>query len=262
MLPKPFRMGPLPALLLVLLLLGASSCVDTRKVTYFNNVPNDLVVSSPVPELQIIRAGDLLSIQISSPNPEATAPFNNNSNTNINGTNTMLATGYLVDTDGNIQFPMLGKMRVSGLSKKDLTEMLRAQLEEKKLLLDPVVSIRFLNFRVTVLGEVAHPGVVPVPNEKISILEALGMAGDLTIYGRRDNLLVIREESGQKILKRVDLNDRNLLSSPYFYLRNGDVVYAEPTKARVGQASNARQILPIILSGLSFVAIIADRITR
>ncbi|RYY59602.1 MAG: polysaccharide export protein, partial [Chitinophagaceae bacterium] len=133
---------------------------------------------------------------------------------------------------------------------------------EKKLLLDPVVSIRFLNFRVTVLGEVGHPQVVPVPNEKISILEALGAAGDLTIYGRRDNLLLIRDEGGQKTLTRIDLNSKALLSSPYFYLRNGDVLYAEPNKARVGQATNARQILPIVLSGLSFVAIIVDRMTR
>jgi polysaccharide export outer membrane protein len=244
------------------LLLFATSCVDTKKFTYFNEVPNDLTVASPTPELQAIHPGDLLSIQVSSPNPEATVLFNNNASTSINGTNTLVATGYLVDPEGYIQFPMLGKVQAGGLSKKTLTEFLRNQLSERKLLLDPVVSIRFLNFRVTVLGEVAKPGVVPVPNEKISILEALGMAGDLTIYGRRDNLLLIREEGGQKILKRVDLNDRNLLSSPYYYLRNGDVVYAEPTKARVGQASNTRQILPIILSGLSFVAIIADRITR
>ncbi|TCJ19391.1 polysaccharide export protein [Flaviaesturariibacter flavus] len=219
-------------------------------------------MASPAPELQRINPGDLLSIQVSSPNPEATALFNNNSNTTINGTNTTVATGYLVDADGNIQFPILGKMRVAGYTKKDITETLRTQLVDKKLLLDPVVSIRFLNFRVTVLGEVAHPGVVPVPNEKISVLEAIGMAGDLTIYGRRDNLLLIREEGGEKILKRIDLNDRSLLSSPYFYLHNGDVVYAEPTKARVGQASNGRQILPIILSGLSFVTIIVDRVTR
>lgn len=249
-------------LALIVFALFATSCVNTRKVTYFNDVPNDLRIASPAPDLQRISPGDLLSIQVSSPNPEATLLFNNNSSSTINGTNTMVATGYLVDADGYIQFPLLGKIRAAGYAKKDLTDTLRSQLVEKKLLLDPLVSIRFLNFRVTVLGEVTRPGVVPVPNEKISVLEALGMAGDLTIYGRRDNLLLIREEGGEKVFKRIDLNDRSLLSSPYYYLRNGDVVYAEPTKARVGQASNARQILPIILSGLSFVAIIADRVTR
>ncbi|RYY98532.1 MAG: polysaccharide export protein, partial [Chitinophagaceae bacterium] len=144
----------------------------------------------------------------------------------------------------------------------EFTDTLRNQLVEKKLLLDPVVAVRFLNFRVTVLGEVAHPMVVPVPNEKISLLEAIGMAGDLTIYGRRDNILLIREEGGQKTMRRINLNSKDLFSSPYYYLRNGDIVYAEPNKAKIASTTNSRQLLPIILSGLSFVAIIFDRVTR
>ncbi|RYE00740.1 MAG: polysaccharide export protein [Sphingobacteriales bacterium] len=249
-------------LFLAAILLVASSCVNTRKTAYLSDVPGDYTVANPSPEQQLIHPGDILSIQVSSPNPEATVIFNNTATMPLNGTNTQVSTGYLVDSDGNIQFPMLGKVKADGLNKKLLTDELRSQLMDKKLLLDPVVSIRFLNFRVTVLGEVAHPQVVAVPNEKISILEALGAAGDLTIYGRRDNLLIIREEGGQKVLRRVDLNSKSLLTSPYFYLRNGDVVYAEPNKAKVGSASNARQVLPIILSGLSFVAIILDRVSR
>lgn len=257
---RPIKPTLLP--LLSVILLATSSCVNTKKTTYFGDVPASLTVPNPAPEQQLIHPGDILAIQVSSPNPEATAMFNNNTTASLNGTNAVVSTGYLVDPEGFIQFPMLGKIKAGELSKRDLTEQLRGQLTERKLLLDPVVSIRFLNFRVTVLGEVAHPQVVAVPNEKISLLEALGAAGDLTIYGRRDNLLLIRDEGGQKMLTRIDLNSKSLLSSPYFYLRNGDVLYAEPNKARVGAASNGRQILPIILSGLSFVAIIVDRMTR
>ncbi|RYY86659.1 MAG: polysaccharide export protein [Chitinophagaceae bacterium] len=256
------RLPKQPLIVALAALLLGTSCVNTKKTAYFIDVPANLTVANPAPEQQLIHPGDILSIQVSSPNPEATVMFNNNATMPVNGTNTLVATGYLVDPEGFIQFPMLGKIKAGELNKRDLTEALRNQLIEKKLLLDPVVSIRFLNFRVTVLGEVAHPQVVPVPNEKISILEALGAAGDLTIYGRRENLLLIREEGGQKILKRIDLNSKDLLSSPYFYLRNGDVLYAEPNKARVAAASNSRQILPIVLSGLSFVAIILDRFTR
>ncbi|GAB4091702.1 polysaccharide biosynthesis/export family protein [Flaviaesturariibacter terrae] len=240
----------------------SASCVNTKKTAYFTDVPANLTVPSPEPELQLIHPGDILSIQVSSPSPEAAVMFNNATTIPLNGTNSVVATGYLVDPDGYIQFPVLGKVRAGSVSKKMLTDDIRNQLLDKKLLLDPVVSIRFLNFRVTVLGEVGHPQVVPVPNEKISILEALGAAGDLTIYGRRDNLLLIRDEGGQKMLTRIDLNSKQLLTSPYFYLRNGDVLYAEPNKARVGSASNSRQVLPIVLSGLSFVAIILDRFTR
>ncbi|TCZ69064.1 polysaccharide biosynthesis/export family protein [Flaviaesturariibacter aridisoli] len=249
-------------LLMGLLFLTATSCVNTRKTAYFVDVPKDLIVASPAPDQQLIHPGDILAIQVSSPNPEATTIFNNNSSTALNGTNAIEVTGYLVDPEGNIQFPMLGKIKAGMLTKRDLTDQIRNQLLERKLLLEPVVSIRFLNFRVTVLGEVEHPQVVPVPSEKISILEALGAAGDLTIYGRRDNLLLIRDEGGQKMLTRIDLNSKELLSSPYFYLHNGDVLYAEPNKARVGAATNTRQLLPIILSGLSFVTIILDRLTR
>jgi polysaccharide export outer membrane protein len=210
----------------------------------------------------LINANDILSIQVSSLNPQATEIFNSNTTTTITGTNIQQTTGYLVDGEGNIQFPVLGKVKAAGMSKNQFTEELRKQLADKKLLLDPVVAVRFLNFRITVLGEVAHPMVVPVPNEKISILEAIGMAGDLTIYGKRENVLLIREEAGQKTMTRINLTSRGLFSSPFYYLKNGDVVYVEPNQAKVSSASNVRQVLPIVLSGLSFLAIIFDRASR
>jgi len=168
--------------------------------------------------------------------------------------------GYLVNQDGYIQFPVLGNILAGGLNKQKLSDDITRMLIEKQLLKDPIVTVRYLNFRVTVLGEVARPTVVSVPNEKISILEALGLAGDLTIYAKRDNILLIREEKGSKLVKRLNLNTSEIFTSPYYYLKSNDIVYAEPNSAKVAANTSTRQMLPLILSGLSFVAIILTRV--
>ncbi len=151
---------------------------------------------------------------------------------------------------------------MAGLTKMELTEFLRKTLVDKQLLLDPVVAIRFLNFRITVLGEVTRPMVVAVPNEKISLLEAIGMAGDLSIYARRDRILLIREEKGKRMMKRLNLNTGEIFNSPYYYLKSNDILYVEPNKSKIFSSSNARVILPIVFSALSVVAIVIDRVTR
>jgi polysaccharide export outer membrane protein len=170
------------------------------------------------------------------------------------------SSGYLVSQDGFIEFPALGKIMAAGLTKQKLKEDITEKLVNSKLLIDPIVTVRFLNYRVTVLGEVARPTVVTVPNERISILEAIGLAGDITIYGKRDNVLLIREEKATKVIKRINLNSSEILSSPYYYLKSNDVVYVEPNNAKIVGASNTRQLLPTILSALSFVAIILTRV--
>ncbi|MDB5010552.1 MAG: sugar transporter, partial [Mucilaginibacter sp.] len=172
------------------------------------------------------------------------------------------STGYLVNNEGIIQFPVLGDIKVAGLTTNQLRLEIIKQLTDKKLLVDPVVMVRQLNFKVSVLGEVGHPMVVNVPSEKISLLEALGMAGDITIYGRKDNVMVIREENGEKRIKRLDLNSKELFSSPYYYLRSNDIIYVEANQSKVTNSSQATQLLPIILSGLSFLAIIIEVIVR
>jgi polysaccharide biosynthesis/export protein len=242
----------------------ATSCVNTRTATYFNDV-NDatLTANTPIPE-SVIQKNDLLSISVSSLNPEASAIFNapNVSGAMTTGANSTMASGYLVSADGNIQFPILGSVKAAGLTKEQLKDSFVKKLLEKQLLKDPIVSIRFLNFRVTVLGEVRNPAVVSVPNEKISLLEAIGLAGDLTIYARRDNVLIIREEDGNKITKRLDLNSNELLSSPYYYLKSNDVVYVEPNKARVATSGRSQQWIPMVVSGLSLVVIALDRVVK
>ncbi|MEP6583938.1 MAG: polysaccharide biosynthesis/export family protein [Ginsengibacter sp.] len=233
-----------------------SSCVTSREAVYFNNVPDQSLNIIPDEEQKIISS-DILSIAVTSANPDADKAYNN-----LTVSTSSQTGGYLVDKDGYIQFPVLGKLKVADLTKKQLTEDLRTSLIDKKLLIDPVVTIRHLNFRVTVLGEVLRPTVVAVPNEKISLLEALGMAGDLTIYARRDNVTLIRDENGKRLIKRINLNNSELFNSPYYYLKSNDILYVEPNKTKIASSTPLRQNLPIVLSGLSLLAIIFTRINN
>src|SRR5665213_738582 len=230
-----------------------TSCIDTKKTTYFNGL-GDARIPSAAAIVPTIHKNDLLSISVSSSNPDASKLFNdpNLSNTitaTANGT-TQQMVGYLVTDDGTFKFPELGEIKAEGLTVKQLSKFMTQTLIDRKLLVDPIVTIRFLNFRVTVLGEVTHPTVITVPNERISVLEALGLAGDLTIYGKRDNVLLIREDSAEKIVQRIDLNSKDILSSPYYYLQSNDVLYVEANKNKVASVSNGRLLLPIMFSAL------------
>jgi polysaccharide export outer membrane protein len=243
------------ALLILVIALVTSSCGGSKNVSYFNGVKDGNIVSNtPLPE-SIIQKNDILNITVSSLNPEASLVFNSPSATGNS------APGYLVNADGDIMFPMLGTIKAEGLTKNQLKENIAKSLHDKKLLLDPIVTIRYSNFRVTVLGEVNSPTVVSVPSEKISLLEALGLAGDLTIYAKRQNVMIIREENNEKIIKRIDLNSAELFTSPYYYLKSGDIVYVEPNKTKVASTSRAMQWLPIVMSGLS-LALIAYQTTQ
>jgi polysaccharide biosynthesis/export protein len=237
------------ALFVIAVSLFISSCAPTREAVYFNELQESRISSNvPIPE-SIIHPNDILSISVTSLNPLATEIFNIHSS----NTNSETANGYLVNDDGNIQFPMLGTLKVSGLTKKQLQDDIASQLTQRKLLTDPIVSIRFLNYKVTVLGEVGKPSVITIPNEKISLLEAIGLAGDLTILARRDNVLIIREENNQKIFARINLNSNEIFRSPYYYLKSNDVVYVEPNKDRISSAKVTPKWLPYTLSGLSIV---------
>ena len=146
------------------------------------------------------------------------------------------------------------------MTKTELRDNITNLILSRKLLINPVVEIRFLNYEVTVLGEVAKPTVITVPSEKISLLKAIGLAGDLTIFGRRDNVLLIREQNGKKKTRHIDLNSANFFNSPYYYLQPNDVVYVEPNKAKVASAGRTQQLLPLLLSCLSIVVIVLDRV--
>lgn len=260
--PRAKKITCIVSLVIVSVLI--SSCVNTKKAIYFNNI-QDTTLKSIVADLQpVIQENDLLSIVITSLNPEATLIFNTQNNTSVyaSAANASAGAGYLVNQDGNIQFPVLGFISAAGLTKKQLSDKINKELTTKKLLVGSIVNIRFLNFKITVLGEVAHPTVVSVTNEKITILEALGFAGDLTMYAKRDNVLLIREENGNRTVKRINLNSSDILSSPYYYLKSNDVLYAEPNKTKVASSGRSSQIIPILLGGLSLLIIIVDRVFR
>ena len=246
------------------IVLFSISCTSTKKTVYFYNVQDTTFIQHGREVQTPIQENDILSISISSLNFEASAIFNptyNNTirSTTVTGTNTEPG-GYLVSADGTIQLPVLGSIKAAGLTKKELKDNITNMILSKKLLVDPLVEIRFLNFEVTVIGEVAHPTVITVPSEKISLIKAIGLAGDLTIYGKRNNILLIRDENGIKKTRHINLNSSNFFNSPYYYLHPNDVVYVEPNKAKVASASRSQQWLPIILSSMSIIVIILDRI--
>lgn len=255
----------LSAVCLFQVVLFTPSCTTTKNIVYFNDVQDTSFISRGEMGEVPIQNNDILSISISSLNVEASAIFNITNNfsnpaSSVADKNTPQYPGYLVNVDGNIQMPILGTIKAAGLTKSQLKDYITNKILEKKLLIDPIVNVRQLNFKVTVLGEVTHPTVVTAPSEKISLLEAIGLAGDLTIYGKRENVLLIREANGKKQVRRIDLTSKNFFLSPYYYLQPNDVVYVEPNKARVSSASLSRQLLPTIFSGLSLIALIIYRL--
>jgi polysaccharide export outer membrane protein len=249
----------------VIVSLLITSCAAPKNVLYLENL-HDTTMAVTSNFEPLIQKNDVLQITVTSLNPEDAIIYNA-SNTVVptggggaSSGNTAALGGFLVGPQGYIQYPVLGAIKAAGLTKKALTDYIHDQLEQRKLLVDPVVSVRFLNYRVTLLGEVTRPTVVNVTNDKISILEALGMAGDITVYGRKENVLLIRDQDGQRIIKRLNLNDKNILASPYYYLQSNDVVYVEPNKAKQISGEKSRVVLPIVFSGLSLIVIILDRL--
>lgn len=243
-----------------------ASCVDTKQAVYFNNISSKAIPSAIKAPVPIIEPNDLLSISVSSLNNEASTLFNNPNTTNVEfvtetgGVSRM--SGYLVSPEGDIQFPLLGKIKAAGLSKKDLADTIGSRLIAKQLLFEPIVNIRFLNFKVTVLGEVNRPSAINVVNEKITLLEAIGLAGDITILGKRDNVMVIREEDNQKVIQRINLNSAELFTSPYYYLKSNDIVYVEPNREKVISNSGSSRNINTIIASLSLAVSVLYFITR
>lgn len=260
------KFGLTPYLLVSICILICSSCVNSRNVTYFNNIPDTHYNSLHENLEPVLEPNDILSITVSSLNTQAAEMFNVSNVSMAQSSNAMdpnlQASGYLVDQEGFIRFPFLGKLKVGGLTKKELREEITYELENRKFLLEPIVDIRYLNYKISVLGEVARPSVLTIPSEKVTLLEALGLAGDLTIYARRDNILLIREEGGIKKLTRMDLTTDDLFRSPYYHLKSNDIIYVEPNKAKIASTSRTTQWLPIIISSLSLGVIALDRLVR
>lgn len=217
------------ACIFIVVVMFMGSCVSAKKareeLKYLDgnlNIPDNLKVA--VKDV-IIQKGDLLSIAVYSDNMEATAMFNPQG---AKGGGDIK--GYLVDQQGNIRFPNLGELHVEGLTKQQLIQMMDEKL--KTYLTNPFTEVRFMNFHVNILGEVNKPGPYSIPEEKLTILELVGLAGDLTIYGRRDNLIVVREKEGKREFGKINLKDPQIFQSPYFNLQQNDVVMVQANERK------------------------------
>lgn len=248
--------------LLVLTIIFCMSCASKKNLVYFQ--PDSVVLHSlyetHAPKLQ---PGDILAISVTADDVRATQPFNQVSTYQgvtgtIQATNPFIPT-YTIDVKGDIDFPKIGKIKLSGMTRTEAMDLLRNEVG--RYIVDPGISMVVRNFRVTVLGEVLRPGTFTIENDRLTILEALGLAGDLTIYGERRNILVIREQNGKKEEFRMDLTKREALNSPAYYLTQNDVVYIEPNDARI-QTSKYTQNTSVFVSVIGLIITVISVATR
>lgn len=249
--------------------LAFESCNTPKNVVYFQNLQKDTDIPALVDnnfELRI-RKNDLLGINIVAPDLESTPLFNGlqsiSTSSGDAGGSTAPAGGFLVDSKGNINMYKLGAVHVEGLTRKELEQKLEKDLNiTYAYLKDAVVTVRFLNNHVTILGEVAKPQVLAMSTEKLSLLDAIGMSGDITLMGRKDNVLVIRETSTGKQFKRINLTDNSIFTSPFYYLMPDDLIYVEPTQARIKNSGDTQQIIGYVLAGLSIAITVLVNLIR
>ena len=218
--------------MVVTMILMMVGCGSSKEVAYWQNIDSiSLAASKGLYDAKIMPK-DELTILVQTTDPLTSEPFNLRSTGQTSSKNQI--TGYLVDNDGMINFPIVGKIHVAGLTKTECEDLIKSKIQPYLARTEnPLVSVRTSSYRITVIGEVNKPGVIPVATEKISLIEALAEAGDMTIYGKRDNVLLIREDkSGEKHKVRLNMNDANIINSPYYYLQQNDIVYVEPHKVK------------------------------
>lgn len=234
-------------LVFVAAILTFNSCSSYKNIPYFQNLNKSVSSREDIQNFSplTIQSSDILRVTVSSLNPQA---YNDTSHQ---------ANGYLVDQQGDIKLPIIGKVKVAGLT----TPVASDRIEQKLLpyLKEPSVNVSVLNFKVAVLGDVAKPNVYPVPNERITVTEALSMAGDLNITAKRKNVLLIREIDGKREYIPLDLTNANLFKSPYYYLRTNDVLYIQPDKTKFATVDNSYRTFSLLLSAASIIAIILTR---
>lgn len=248
---------------------GITSCVSPKSIVYFQGdslkYSAQTITQNYVPTIQ---PNDLLTIVVGSLNNEANEVFNTpnlfttasaNYATTGGGARTQ-PLGYLVDADGTIEIPLVGKVHIGGLRTMTAADTIKNRLQ--KYLKEPSVIVRNLNFKVSVLGEVVRPAVYVIPDEKISLPEVLSLAGDLTIYGKRNNIMIIREENGKREYAKVDLTSRDIFESPYYYLHKNDVVYVEPIKARMTTTERSVQLIPVYTGIITALGVLVLNLTR
>ena len=246
------------------LALAAVSCKTSDKIVYLQDI--DPTVSTTVdPKNSItIQPKDRLSIIVTCKDPEMASIFNlptvnyQYGSETVKDGGTQRFIGYAVDEQGCIDFPQLGSIKVAGLNRWQLQDKIRDELVSRKLLNDMVVTVQFMNFKISVLGEVNKPGSYRIEGDKVSILEAISMAQDLTIYGQRDQVYVIREDNNQRTTYKVDLRSKTLFDSPVYYLKQNDVVYIQPNKVRAGQSNINENSMKSVTIWISIASLLSS----
>ena len=239
-----------------MLLFLCFSCASRKDIVYYQNIDGINGQQNANSYEVKIQSDDLLMIIVSAEDPEIAIPFNLTSVAIPSATNLQAAVGqqtmqsYLVDRNGNIEFPVLGKLQIGGLTRTEVLKLLKEKIAV--YIKNPIINLRIMNFKVSLQGEVNVPGTYTIASERVTLIEALSMARDLTIYGKRDNILVIREINGTKSYNRVDITKSDFINSPFYYLTQNDVVYVEPNRTKV----NAAAVGPntsVIISAISIL---------
>lgn len=240
----------------ILIFSGLFGCAK-RNLVYFSDIESGSSYTANISQVEepVIQSGDLIKIVVSTQSPESNLLFNSgviSGDSQYRMMNQQLPKndGYLVDKSGQINFPVIGRIDIAGLTREEANIKMTELLEE--YVKDPIINIQYLNFKITVIGEVANPNTFTLATDRISILEALGLAGDMTQYGKRENVLLIRDQEGVRKAVRLNLNDKSILNSPYFMLQQNDVLYVEPDKIKSVQASTNQRSLTILSIMVSF----------
>lgn len=242
-----------------------SSCVSRKKIAYFQNISSANI--GTVNYETRLKADDQLIIIVSSPDPRAVVDFNLSVATIIGSTSSTLTNAspqpqyqtYIIDNTGNIEFPIIGTIKLGGLTRAEAIKKLKTEIE--KYAKDPIINLRIINFDISVYGEVVRPGTFNIATERITLPEVISMAGDMTIYGNRHNVLIIREDNGQKTFNYVDMTQADFINSPYYYLTQNDQVYIEPNKTKINSAAIGPNIA-VGISALSLVITIIALVTK
>lgn len=255
----------LPIVALFCVTIFFSSCKTREKLVYFQTSESDSASVQASNYTPTFKTDDFLSITVLGEDPESVAPFNlptTSSNSNNSGytMGNPALNGYLIDVNGAITFPIIGTIQLAGLNRMEATTLLQTKLKE--YITNPIVHIQIQNFKVTVLGDVKNPGTFKIPNERITLLEAIGLAGDLKMTGVRKNILVIRDINGVKTEYRIDLTSKELFSSPVYYLSQNDVVYVEPNSASRAESSLWKTTGTIFISLTSLVVTTITLLSR
>ena len=241
-----------------------ASCGPSQELAYFKDAPRNKESEQSGQFSKGIQTNDLLYIYVESRAPEATVRFNQETNKiAIDGGVVMnpggsAVTGYLVNNEGDIIFPVLGRLHVLGKTHAQLAAEIEQKLVSEGHILDATVTVKLMNFKVSVLGEVHKPGQIEASGERLTIFEALSMVGDMTIYGQRQNVTVVREENGNRIVGEIDLTSKDVFDSPYYYLHQNDVVYVEPNMKQKRNAERDPMTLSYISSVVSIVSVLTS----